>query len=372
MELADRMVRERKLTEALNEVNLALAREPGNSYALSFKERLGQFIAKSATVQKESDHKVDRIAQLLKNAEQCMQHKQFKLALQEIAKVYAIDPQNHFARAFSDRVDQLMAEHGQFSEPPSPLPEPTRFTSEALQQQARSGSHQAHLLLYVELLKEFWMDGMLNEQEQQELKKVRDAFGISQEEHARLSRQVHMDAYIEALRIAWRDGLVSNNEEQVLQTMRRKFNITPEEHMSAEAHILWAKTAPNAKGTILVVDDEKTILLPLSLRLKRHGYTVLTAESVEAAIALAESSPPSLILSDLMFPTGMSGLEFYEAVRKNPALKDIPFLLMSGIKDEFIIRAGLRLGIDSFLAKPFNLETLLAIIEGKLSADLQP
>jgi CheY-like chemotaxis protein len=211
------------------------------------------------------------------------------------------------------------------------------------------------------------MDGMLNEQEQQELKKVRDAFRISQDEHARLSRQVHIDSYVEALRIAWRDGLVTDNEEQVLQIMRRKFNITPEEHMSAEAHILWAKTAPNAKGTILVADDEKVLLLPLALRLKRHGYSVVTAESVEQALTLVEQSPPSLILSDLMFPGGKSGIEFYEEVRKNPAWSQIPFLLMSGIKDEFIIRAGLRLGVDSFLEKPFNLETLLAIIEGKLN-----
>jgi CheY-like chemotaxis protein len=141
--------------------------------------------------------------------------------------------------------------------------------------------------------------------------------------------------------------------------------------MSAEAHILWAKTAPHAKGTILVADDEKSVLLPLALRLKRNGYDVVTAESVEQALKLIEQSPPALILSDLMFPGGKSGLEFYEAVRQSPSTKHIPFLLMSAIKDEFVVRAGLRLGIDSFIEKPFNLETLLALIEGKLSPDLQ-
>lgn len=62
----------------------------------------------------------------------------------------------------------------------------------------------------------------------------------------------------------------------------------------------------------------------------------------------------------------MTGLEFYQKVRENPRLKSIPFLLMSGISDEFVVRAGMRLGVDNFIQKPFDLELLLATIEGKL------
>ena len=70
-------------------------------------------------------------------------------------------------------------------------------------------------------------------------------------------------------------------------------------------------------------------------------------------------------------PGEMTGLEFYQYVRKNEAFKDIPFLLMSGISDEFIIRAGMRMGVDNFLAKPFSLEFLLATVEGKLRTSLR-
>lgn len=223
--------------------------------------------------------------------------------------------------------------------------------------------------MYRELLKEMWFDGKITEPEAAELKKVREIFKISQAEHDELSKQVHIDAYIEALRIAWRDGVVSENEGEVLQVMREKYNITMEEHMSAEAKILWAKNAPQAKVAILLVDDEKTFLLSLAMKLKQYGYEVVTSETAEEALAELDRIEVSLILSDLMFGEGrMNGLEFYQRVRSNRRLNNVPFLLMSGISDEFVVRAGVRMGVDNFIQKPFNLELLLATIEGKLKS----
>jgi DNA-binding response OmpR family regulator len=140
-----------------------------------------------------------------------------------------------------------------------------------------------------------------------------------------------------------------------------------EEHMSAEAKILWAKSTPNAKSTILLADDEETLLLSLAAKLRQHGYDVMTAISVENALELLQKTIPSIIVSDLLFGEGqLTGLEFYQQVRENKGLNDTPFLLMSGISDEFVVRAGMRLGVDNFLEKPFDLELLLATIEGKL------
>jgi len=115
------------------------------------------------------------------------------------------------------------------------------------------------------------------------------------------------------------------------------------------------------------------MLLSIAAVLKKHGYDVLTAESVEKSIKLLEQSTPLLILSDLMFGAGeRTGLEFYQYVRSNSRFTEVPFLLMSGISDEFVVRAGMRMGIDNFLAKPFSLELLLATIEGKLKSPRVP
>ena len=182
-----------------------------------------------------------------------------------------------------------------------------------------------------------------------------------------MQKEVQIDAYVEALRIAWRDGVVSRNEDQVLKLMRDKFSITLEEHVSAEARILWAKNTHQEKCSILLVDDEPTFLMTQAKLLKRHGYEVLTAENAEEALKLLQETVPSIIIADLLLGEGlMTGLEFYQKVRENPRLSNIPYLLVSGISDDFVVRAGMRLGVDNFIRKPFDFGMLLAIVEGKL------
>jgi DNA-binding response OmpR family regulator len=93
----------------------------------------------------------------------------------------------------------------------------------------------------------------------------------------------------------------------------------------------------------------------------------MTVKSVDEALESLQQSIPSIIVADLLFGVGeQTGIEFYQRVRKDPKLEGIPFLLMSGISDEFVVRAGMRMGVDNFIQKPFDLELLLATIEGKL------
>ena len=365
---ADIYAKQGKYDEALYEIEQALRYDPKNYYAISFQERVRQHVLKIKQNQQDTqdgtDQRVEKISHLLKNAEQYLQYKQYKFALDEVKKVYAIDPTNYYAQAFSDRIDQLMTqEKGQPArQVPAPPPRP------APTQQTAPTSQEGRIDVYRQMLKEVWFDGAVNALEAEQLKKARALFRISDNEHRELEKQIHIDAYVEALRIAWRDGAISNNEDQVLQIMRRKFNISMEEHLAAESKILWAKSSPHAKGTILIVDDEKSIVVSLAMHLKKHGYDAVTAESVEKALELIEQNPPALILSDLNFQSGMTGMDFYERVRHNDAFKAIPFILMSGINDNFVIRAALRMGIDSFLGKPFNLELLLATVEGKIQS----
>jgi CheY-like chemotaxis protein len=376
---ADYLVKDSKLDHALHEIEKALKLDPKNLFARSFYERVrfqierAQKDAQQSAKSKElsDEQRLQQISLLLKAADQMIQAKNYKLALQQVAKVYQIDPRNYYAQAYSERIEQLM-EHDKKSIPMPAAPQaavqapaPSAPASEQLFQKGE----RASLTMYRELLREMWFDGKITEQEDAELKKVREIFKISQEQHAELEKQVQIDAYIEALRIAWRDGAISQNESEVLQVMREKYNISMEEHMSAEAKILWAKNTPQTKAAVLLVDDEKTFLLSLAANLKKHGYDVVTAETVEQALGMLEQSAPSLILSDLLLGEGrLTGIEFYQRVRENRKLNNVPFLLMSGISDEFVVRAGVRMGVDDFIQKPFNLELLLATIEGKLKS----
>ncbi|MGB2868166.1 MAG: response regulator [Bacteroidota bacterium] len=369
---ADVLSKEGRFEEAMFEVKKALEFDPKNYYARSFEERLRQRLEKteqkasmaSISIQENMEKKSEEVARLLRNADQYIEYKQYKLALEEIAKVYAIDAQNYYASAYSDRIEMLMAQESETKRVEAAQPQKV-----VEQPRDDAGESRSNLSMYKELLREMLFDGKLKQEELQELASVRAKFNIPDTEHAELEKQVKIDAYVEALRIAWRDGVITKNENQVLEIMRRKYEITMEEHMSAEAKILWAKVSPHAKGTILLVDDERSLLLSLALQLRNHGYDVVTAESPSQALSQMQQQSPSLILSDLMFGEGeMTGMEFYHQVRSILKLKDIPFLLMSGISDEFVVRAGLRMGVDSFIKKPYSLDLLLATMEGKLAS----
>ncbi|MBM4162145.1 MAG: response regulator [Ignavibacteria bacterium] len=374
---ADQFVKEGRYDDALQQIEQALRLEPRNLYARSFLERVRSLAERAqkdprqrlaAAAQEEA--KLRQIGLLLKAAEQLVQAKKYTLAQQQVQKVYEIDPHNYYAQSFADRIQNLMREEKKTApvteerQPATPLaqqPEPAAQESAA--------GDRASLAMYRELLKEMWFDGKITSEEAKELKKIRQIFKISQKEHEDLEKQVHVDAYVEALRIAWTDGTVSENGSEVLRMMREKYNISMEEHVSAEAKILWAKAAPPGKAAILLVDDDKAFLLSLAATLRSYGYDVTTTESVEEALASLEQKVPSLILADLLFPEGqLNGIDFYQRVRDNPKLKDLPFLLISGVSDEFVIRAGVRMGVDSFIQKPFDLELLLATIDGKLKA----
>jgi CheY-like chemotaxis protein len=378
---ADILVKEGNLDGAIIQIERSLEIDPKNYYARSFLDRVRVQLAKApkptpAPEQPKTptkEQRLDQISLLLRAADQFIVSKNYKLARQQVDKVFAIDPQNYYAKTYAERLDKIFPREAKENrvapvnlptapaeKPPMPPPVPP--------EPEWTPGERASIAMYRELLKEMWFDGKITEKETKELKKVRDLFKITEEEHAELEKQVQIDAYVEALRIAWRDGAITQNENDVLVMMRKKFSISMEEHLSAEAKILWAKNAPRAKS-ILLADDEPTLLLTLAIKLRGHGYEVLTAESVEKALELLQHTTPAIIVSDLLFGEAhLTGIEFYQRVRDDKQLQDVPFLLMSGISDEFVVRAGMRLGVDSFIQKPFDLELLLATIEGKLKS----
>lgn len=378
---ADILVKEGNLPEAIAQIERALKIDPKNYYARSFLDRARVQLEKmpkpaASSEQpkpREEDRRIEQISMLLRAADQFISAKKYHLARQQVEKVFAIDPHNYYAKTYVDRIAKLSDEE------PKPTGAPKSAPAQPEAQQAPPSSPQgeelqwtpgerASVAMYRELLKEMWFDGNITDAEAKQLKKVRDIFKISEQEHKALEKEVQIDAYVEALRIAWRDGAITQNENDVLEMMREKFRITMEEHLSAEAKILWAKNAPRAKS-ILLADDEPTVLLTMAAQLRKHGYEVLTAESVGKALEILRHTVPAIIVADLLFGEGqLTGIEFYQRVREDKRLEDVPFLLMSGISDEFVVRAGMRLGVDSFLQKPFDLELLLATIEGKLKA----
>ncbi|HSN93074.1 MAG TPA: response regulator transcription factor [Anaeromyxobacteraceae bacterium] len=114
---------------------------------------------------------------------------------------------------------------------------------------------------------------------------------------------------------------------------------------------------------ILVVEDDPSILRGLQINLGMEGYTVRSAMDGETGLSLARSERPDLVVVDVMLPR-MGGLEVVRAIREEDP--DLPVLILSAKGQEADKVAGLKLGADDYLVKPFGLKELLARIDALL------
>ena len=117
---------------------------------------------------------------------------------------------------------------------------------------------------------------------------------------------------------------------------------------------------------ILVIDDEETFRGSLITILEKKGFEVLQAASGAIGVQLARTHFPDVILCDVNM-TGVGGNLTLYALRRDPQIASIPFILMSGYVSSGETPPGIERGADGFLGKPFSTEKLLATIHGCLS-----
>jgi two-component system alkaline phosphatase synthesis response regulator PhoP len=118
----------------------------------------------------------------------------------------------------------------------------------------------------------------------------------------------------------------------------------------------------SAAGTILIVDDEASIRNVARAYLQHEGYTVLCAETGPEGLAMALQAQPDLVVLDLMLP-GMDGMEVTARLRER---SDVFILMLTARSDEADRVAGLRVGADDYLTKPFSPRELAARVEAIL------
>jgi two-component system phosphate regulon response regulator PhoB len=108
---------------------------------------------------------------------------------------------------------------------------------------------------------------------------------------------------------------------------------------------------------ILVVEDEADIRQVLAYNLGQSGHEVRVADRGAQALDMAKAERPDLILLDLMLPD-ISGLEVCRAVKTDPALRDIPVVMLTARSEEIDRVVGFELGADDYVVKPFSVREL--------------
>lgn len=119
------------------------------------------------------------------------------------------------------------------------------------------------------------------------------------------------------------------------------------------------------RPTVLVIDDDRVTREILSDLLRDAGLHVVLAAGGEEGCRLACENPPDVVLVDLFMP-GRDGLEVCRFLRSQPALRQIPILLMTAHTDQEGLVNPFRVGADDYIVKPFDFDELLARVQGNL------
>lgn len=115
-------------------------------------------------------------------------------------------------------------------------------------------------------------------------------------------------------------------------------------------------------STILIADDEKSIVSLITLYLSKEGFLVESASNGKEALEKALAVQPDLVITDIMMPK----LDGWELVRRLRAERPVPIILLTARTDDVDKIVGLEIGADDYVTKPFNPKELIARVRAVL------
>lgn len=124
------------------------------------------------------------------------------------------------------------------------------------------------------------------------------------------------------------------------------------------------KVSLMSKQHILVVDDEEDLLELIRYNLSKEGYRVTTVGNGEDAIQMARKLAPDLMVLDVLLPQ-VDGLEVCRQLKGDAVTRHIPIIMLTAKTEEADVVAGLELGADDYVTKPFSPRVLLARIKAQ-------
>ena len=136
---------------------------------------------------------------------------------------------------------------------------------------------------------------------------------------------------------------------------------------TVDAIVARTEAAKQVSGTVVVADDDPSILEFLTRTVMKAGYKVVRATRGDDALALIRREKPNLVFLDVLMP-GIDGLELCRAMRADAALARIPVVLLSAMGEGRLIAAANQAGANDYLTKPMRLESVRALMSKYLGA----
>ena len=352
-------------------------------------------------VQRDDAKKV--VSEILKRVDQLIRKSDLDRAQLEIRKAKEVDPRNVYALALEERISILRteivnAEKAQPKNEPATLPvigdisktetevpvvsslpkqEPIiaislsnpnltaqHITASPLSNAAtlkppekREDSildRSINLESYRQALTHAWCDGALTESEERQLNELQTMFDITKNEHKQLENNVKHECYRNALLRQLSDGSVRSSDSRSLANLQRSFQISDEEHLYIQTQLMNI-IQHKQHDKVLVIDDDTRLLKLLAISLEDNGFDVTALSTSDEAYTLLRKFIPDLILCDINLETStMGGFTFYEKIQELKNIQNIPFIFLTGLTDEALVRTGKELGVDDYLMKPIS------------------
>ncbi len=355
------------------------------------------------------------VSEVLKRVDQLIRKGELDCAEREIAKAKEIDPRNVYAFAMQERISALKIEIERIvvkerlensirpavistlplpvaetiTMPSLPKPAEVNLTKTFVRpmstlppfpldrsiemavkdkepQQERVVDRSIELESYRKTLAEMWYDGALTTEEKRRLGELQTILEITDAEHEGIEKNVKRECYKNVILRQLSSNPIVLSDANFLNELRSTYQISEEEHDQIQTQLMNV-IQHKQRNKILVIDDDTRLLELLEASLEENGFDVTALSTSDEAYALLRKFVPDLILCDINLETStMGGFTFYEKVQELENIQSIPFVFLSGLTDEVLVRTGKELGVDDYLMKPISEQTLVSTLRGKL------
>ena len=123
------------------------------------------------------------------------------------------------------------------------------------------------------------------------------------------------------------------------------------------------------KKKILIVEDEESIIELISTVFSfSNSYQILCSRDGEEALKIAKEDSPDIVLLDMHIPK-IDGIEVCRLLKSSPLTSDIKILLLTGISQRHELDKAKKAGVDAYIIKPFNIDTLIKTVEKFLNSN---
>jgi CheY-like chemotaxis protein len=269
-----------------------------------------------------------RVSEILKRVDQLIKSQEYEQAQRETERAKQIDPRNVYIDAYQERLVTLM--------------EQAKRDREAAEVRRRAEEEQ-------------------RKREEEERRK-REEQRRKEEVQRRLQLEEERRRQEEELQKKKKENEEARRREEEEERKQRA-----EQRPKKPEPIIRTAKSGKIPGRVFLIDDDEKLLHLVKETIEDAGFEVLAFTTSDDAYKVLKTETPDLILSDINLETStMGGFSFYEKIREMDHLEEVPFVFLSGLSDEVLVRTGKELGIDDYITKPFSDQHLIAVIKGKI------